>query len=68
MWIFLVLIGIVVIFFVAREQSFTVYALSIGITAWEAFIYLYTALKNPGILSAYNLDEQQLKQNQEDPE
>lgn len=65
MWIFLVLLGIIVIFFVAREQSFTVFALSIGITTWEAFIYLYTALKNPGILSA---DEHALQQDQQDPE
>lgn len=49
MWIVLLAIGITVNVFIAPKQSLMVQILAFLLTCWQAFIYLYTALKNPGI-------------------
>jgi len=37
------------------------------ITVWQAFIYLLTSLKNPGIVSAKDLDDPRRKEHVIDP-
>jgi len=51
MWITLIVIGILVIVYVAIEQSTISVLVIITLMTWEAIIYLYTALCNPGIAS-----------------
>jgi len=68
MWILLVAVGIFVIFYIANTQSFTVWFLAIAITFWQAFIYLYTALKNPGIATPINPDDPEFDQYEDDPD
>ena len=66
MWTFLVVLGLIIVLFVAIEQSLTVSALSIAITALEVFIYLYTALRNPGIASV-DSDDPEIEQYKDYP-
>jgi hypothetical protein len=54
MWAVLIVVGIFVNTYVASHQSGTVQFLAVLVTFWEAFIYLFTALKNPGIATARN--------------
>ena len=68
MWGFLLVAGIIVTIYIAMYQSFTIKFISVVLTAWEAFIYLYTALKNPGILTAQNPDSDDVKRFERHPE
>lgn len=52
MWTCLIVVGILVNFYVSGKQSGGIQTMAFLITLWQAFIYLYTALKNPGIVTA----------------
>lgn len=57
MWIVLIGFGVIIYLTVAVRQSDMVKMLTVLITIWEAFIYLYTALRNPGIASSEEPEE-----------
>jgi hypothetical protein len=61
MWSVLLLIGFLVNYYVAPKQSATVRFTAVVITLWECFIYLYTALKNPGITTARDPHDPELE-------
>ncbi len=66
MWTFLVSIGLIVYFCVAAEQSFPAKVLSLSVNIALAVSYLYTALRNPGILPPSNDDEDPPENSEED--
>jgi len=61
MWLVLLGVGALVIFYVAVNQSVTSVLLMVTMTIWESAIYLYTALKNPGIASAPDPDDPEIE-------
>ena len=48
------IVGIFVNLYVVSRKSAEVRLLAFLVTFWEGFIYLFTALKNPGIATAKN--------------
>jgi len=67
MWSILIIVGIVMVIYITNEQSFLIQALTVGITIWQAFIYLLTSLKNPGIYTLQNPDDKNWKRFENDP-
>ena len=54
MWTFLIIVGILINIHIASTRGSTFRIIAFIITFWEAFIYLLTALKNPGIHTSKN--------------
>ena len=54
MWTFLIIVGILINIHIASTRESTFRIIAFMITFWEAFIYLFTALKNPGIHTSKN--------------
>jgi len=67
MWSILIIVGIAMIYYIASEESFLIKSLTVGITLWQAFIYLFTSLKNPGIYTLQNPDDKNWKRFEGDP-
>ena len=53
--------------YITTEETFLIKALTVGITIWQAFIYLFTSLKNPGIYTLQNPDDKNWKRFENDP-
>lgn len=67
MWLVLMGVGALVIFYVAVGQSITSVFIMLAMTLWESGIYLYTALKNPGIASAPDPNDPEIENIQDYP-
>ena len=67
MWTVLIVIGGFIISYLSKFQSPAIIATTVCLTIWEAFIYLYTALRNPGIATAKNPDDPEIEQYQDYP-
>jgi len=61
MWTILLVVGIVVNYYVAGRNSSTTQVVAVAVTLWQAFIYLYTALRNPGISTAKHPEDPELE-------